>query len=99
MSVLPKGPNPILTATGAVRAGWTGVIVVVAMFLAIGLSVGFTLNQRAEDNHTWCELLPVLDTPVPTPSDGASPGPLNQREQQITRAIHDIRVSKCGGGK
>lgn len=96
MSTDSEKASPILTPTGAVRAGWTGVMVIVAVFIAVGLSIGFTLRQREDDNRTWCELLPILDTPVPTPSPGASQGPLAVREQQIARAIHDVRVAKCG---
>jgi len=86
----------LLTPTGAVRGSWSLVIVLVAVFVAVGLSIGFTLRQKANDDHVWChELLPALDTPIATPSPSASPDPLTVWQQRVARAAHDVRTAKC----
>jgi hypothetical protein len=85
-----------LTPTGAFNVRATLMVIIVALFLAVGISIGFNIKTRHDDNKLWCEVLPLFDVPVPTPTNGASAGPLTQRDQKIRKGLHDISVGKCG---
>lgn len=81
-----------LTPTGAIRAWWASVLFIVVLMAAVGLSIAYTANSVRRSDRQWCDLLTIVDTPVPTPT--GSPGPLAEREIRITKAIHDLRLGK-----
>lgn len=72
-------------------------MLVVGMMISVALCIGYTVKVHDDDNKLWCELLPILDRPVPTPS--VTPAPLTEREKSIAAAVHNITISKCGRSK
>jgi hypothetical protein len=66
------------------------VSVLLAMFLAVGASVGYTAHAQRGSNQRWCDLLVSLDQPVPAPAPGAAP--LTARAKVINQQIHQLRV-------
>lgn len=81
---------PILTQTGALRAWWALLMILVAAVLAAGACVLYTQHVQQESNRKWCALLTSLDQPeVP---------PTTERGRQVQQQIHDLRLGLgCGG--
>lgn len=77
-----------LTATGALRAQWALLTVLVATFAAVGLSIGYTARSVQRSDRQWCELLRSLDQPLPSAT------PVTDRQRTIARQIHQIRMGK-----
>ncbi len=71
------------------------IIIIIGLFMAVGLSIGYTAKTRADDNKQLCELTRVFDTPAPIPSGAAKP--LGEHEKQQVDAVHRFRLEKCGG--
>lgn len=60
----PRGP---LTPTGALRAPWAVLMILVTgVMIAVGGIMYTTHNQRVADRR-WCELLRALSNPTPQP--------------------------------
>lgn len=81
--------NGIFTPTGALRAKWAILMVLVAAVLAAGSSWIYTAHQQRESDQRWCALLATLDTPG-APAE-------TERGRQIQRQVHELRRSLgCG---
>jgi hypothetical protein len=82
---------PFLTKTGALRAWWSLLMVLVAAFLVAGACVLYTQRVQQESNRKWCDVMVTLDTqttPATTP-----------QAVDFRRKIHKLRLSLgCGGG-
>ncbi|TYK45142.1 hypothetical protein [Actinomadura decatromicini] len=74
----------VLTQTGAFRAWWSLVIVlVVAVFIA-GSSVFYTNREQRQSDQRWCALLASLDQPQAPAT--------TERGRVIQAQIHELRV-------
>jgi hypothetical protein len=76
----------VLTPTGAFRAWWSVVMVLVTAVLIAGLNVLYTTHVQRESDRQWCDILASLDapqTPATTP-----------RGREVQRQIHDLREKK-----
>lgn len=85
----------VLTPTGAVRAWWSVLMVVVS---AVGIAAGgvaYTnrVQRQADErqqearrvaDQRWCDLLATLDQP--------SPAPTTERGQELQRQVRQLRV-------
>jgi hypothetical protein len=77
----------IFTPTGAIRA-WASVLMVVLGFgLALGLTIGYVVDQQHKADARWCALLGSLITPQPsTPPQS----PQEVRGRQVTEQIRTL---------
>lgn len=72
----------VLTSTGAFRAWWSIVMVLlVAVLIAIG-GVLYTGHAQRRSDQRWCDLLRSLDQPGQTTT---------VRGREIQRQIHELR--------
>jgi hypothetical protein len=78
----------VLTPTGAFRAWYAVLVVVVACVASAGASIGYTAQSVHRSDQQWCDLLRSLDQPLPT-----SPPPTD-RQVIIARQMHALRVGK-----
>lgn len=83
---------PFLTTTGALRAWWALLMVLVSAFLVAGACVLYTQHVQQENNRKWCDVMTTLDrqsTPATTP-----------QSVDFRRKIHELRLSLgCGGSR
>lgn len=79
-----------LTPTGALRAWWAIVMVLVCAVLAAGACIVYTNQTQRESDQRWCALLATLDAPgVPAETE---------RGRRIQQQVHELRRSlRCGG--
>jgi hypothetical protein len=83
---------PIITETGALRAWWAMLMVLVAAFLVAAACILYTNRAQHASDQRWCALLNSLDQP--------SAPPTNERGRIIQRQIHQLRDDfGCGGGR
>lgn len=83
---------PILTPTGALRAWWALMMVLIAAVLISSAGVVYTNRVQREADKRWCALLITLDDPqVP---------PTTERGRRVQIQIHQLRHRLgCGGGR
>lgn len=82
--------HPFLTKTGAIRAWWS-LLMVLLMAIAVGVAcVGYTQHAQRQSDQRWCDLMTTLDQPqVPATS---------QRGRAVQQQIHQLR-SELGCGR
>lgn len=79
----------VLTTTGAFRAWWSLVIVLVVAVLIAGAGVFYTNHVQRQSDRRWCDLLESLDQPNSPPTTA--------RGAEIQRQIHELRRElRCG---
>lgn len=74
----------VITPTGALRAWWAVLMVMVAAGLTAGACIAFTVHTERETARQSCGLLVILDKPLPPTAP--------QRSREILREIHAWRV-------
>ena len=79
----------VLTSTGAFRAWWSLVVVLlVAVLIAVG-GVVYTNHAQRRSDQRWCALLSSLDQPDAPPT--------TDRGARIQEQIHELRRDlRCG---
>jgi hypothetical protein len=82
---------PILTETGALRAWYALLMVLLAAALLVVVNIAYTAYAQEENNRKWCDVMTTLDTqntPATTP-----------QAVDFRRKIHKLRLGLgCGGG-
>jgi hypothetical protein len=58
----------VLTPTGAVRAVWSLVMVLVMAVLVAGGGIAYTRHVQQQADRRWCDLLGTLDQPRVPPT-------------------------------
>jgi hypothetical protein len=80
----------LITPTGALRARWSVLMVLVTAVLISGASILYTGYQQRENNRKWCDVMTTLDrqnTPATTP-----------QSVDFRRKIHKLTIGLgCGG--
>jgi len=76
-----------LTPTGAMRAWWAIVITIVALVVAVLLSIGYTVDRQRRSDQRWCDLLGALIQPQPTTPPAT---PQEQRGRLVTEKIRQL---------
>lgn len=84
---MTKDWRPI-TTTGALRAQWAILMVVVATLATVAFTIGYVARSIKANDRQWCALLRSLDQPLP-----ASPKP-TVRQSTIYEQIHALRLRK-----
>lgn len=80
---------PIITETGALRAWWAMLMVLLVAVLVAGGCIVYTNYVQRESNRRWCDVMVTLDTQT-TPA--TTPAAVDFR-----RKIHKLRLSLgCG---
>jgi len=78
----------VFTATGAVRAWATVLMVILGFSLALGLTIAYTAQSVRRSDQQWCDLLRGIDQPLPSNS------PTTDRQRQFADTVHRLRVDK-----
>lgn len=82
----------VLTTTGALRARWSVLMVLITAVLVSGASIVYTGYLQRENNRKWCDVMTTLDkqnTPATTP-----------QAVDFRRKIHTLRINLgCGGSR
>lgn len=77
----------IFTATGAIRA-WASLLLVIVTFgVALGLTIGYVAHSRQRDDRRWCQLLSTFLAPLPA---GPPATPQEVRGRAITEQIRQL---------
>lgn len=85
----------LLTSTGALRAWWAVLMVLIAAIAVAGIGIVYTNRVQHESDQRWCALLATIDQPQP-----GAPPPNTERGRQIQQQIHALRRELgCGGAK
>jgi hypothetical protein len=63
-------------------------VLLVAVFAAVGLSIGYTARTVHHSDQQWCELLRSIDVPLPSGT------PATQRSRDFARQVHELRIRK-----
>jgi hypothetical protein len=77
----------IFTPTGAIRAWATILMVILGFGLALGLTIGYVVDQQHKADARWCALLGSLVTPQPTTPPAT---PQEVRGRQITEQVRTL---------
>jgi hypothetical protein len=81
---------PVITTTGALRARYAVLMVLLAAFLVAGACVVYTSYVQQQNNQKWCDVMTTLDrqnTPATTP-----------QSVDFRRKIHKLTIGLgCGG--
>lgn len=64
------------------------VLLLVAVFAAVGLSIGYTAMSVHRSDRQWCELLRGIDQPLPSST------PVTERARQFAAEVHKLRAAK-----
>jgi hypothetical protein len=79
----------VLTASGALRVGWSLVMVVVTAVCVAGACIVYTNHVQQRSDQRWCDLLASLDQPGQPPT--------TERGRQIQEQLHELRSEmRCG---
>lgn len=79
----------LLTSSGALRAWWSVLMVLVVAVLVAGAGVVYTRHAQRESDRRWCELLTTLDQP-------GAPA-TTERGRLIQQQIHRLHAELgCG---
>jgi hypothetical protein len=78
----------VLTATGAMRAWFTIVVLIAGFGAALGLTIGYTARAVHRSDQQWCELLRGIDQPLPSGT------PITKRTRDFAHNVHVLRVRK-----
>jgi hypothetical protein len=88
-----------MTSTGALRARWSVLMVMVTAIVISVINTGYTRVAQQESNQKWCALLILIDVPVPKPPPGTPPDVV-ARQKAAASELHRIRVEfGCKRGK
>ncbi len=78
------GRRYLITSSGALRAWWSLVALVLACILAVGVSTVYTVYYVHKLDQRWCRLLTTLDEP-------GGPPPTTERGLRVQQQIHELR--------
>ena len=78
----------VFTASGAIRAWATILIVTLGFGLALGSTIAYTAQSVRHSDRQWCDLLRGIDQPLPSNS------PSTDRQRQFADTVHRLRVDK-----
>jgi hypothetical protein len=76
----------VFTATGAIRAWATVLMVILGFGLALGLTIGYVAKKSRDDDRRWCSLLVNLDDAY------QQNPPTSPVGRQIAADMHNLRV-------
>lgn len=80
-------PSRVLTPTGAFRAWWSLLMVLVAAILIALFSIGYTAYQQHKADQRWCPLLSIVDQPNRPPAQTPEAA---QGRQELHKLRHDL---------
>lgn len=77
----------VITPTGAIRARWSVLMVLIAALLIGLLSIGYTAYQQRQADQRWCPLLALVDQPARPPAQTPEAA---QARQTLHKLRHDL---------
>ena len=80
-------PHRVLTPTGAFRAWWSVVMLLLVAILIAVFSIGYTAYEQRQSDQRWCPLLSIVDQPNRPPAQTPEAA---QGRLELHRLRHDL---------